>query len=210
MALDGIIFDLDGTLWDSRKAVAESWTMVVQDRHDQARKVTADDLTGLMGLQLPEIGDRLFPDLDEDERKNLMDECCVYENDYVAEKGGVLYPQLEEVLEQLSQTYPLYIVSNCQDGYIEAFFEAHGLGKYFRDYENPGRTGLPKSGNIRLVVGRNNLKNAVYVGDTKGDEDAARLAGVPFIWAAYGFGQPEDPDYRIDSLSELPELVERL
>lgn len=210
MALDGIIFDLDGTLWDSRKAVAESWTKVVQDRHDQARKVTADDLTGLMGLQLPEIGDRLFPDLDEDERKNLMDECCVYENDYVAEKGGVLYPQLEEVLEQLSQTYPLYIVSNCQDGYIEAFFEAHGLGKYFRDYENPGRTGLPKSGNIRLVVGRNNLKNAVYVGDTKGDEDAARLAGVPFIWAAYGFGQPEDPDYRIDSLSELPVLVERL
>ncbi|MFC7364067.1 MULTISPECIES: HAD family hydrolase [Bhargavaea] len=210
MAVDGIIFDLDGTLWDSRKEVAESWTKVVQDRHDAAREVTADDLTGLMGLQLPEIGDRLFPELDADERKELMDECCVYENDYVAEKGGTLYPGLEEVLEQLTQTYPLYIVSNCQDGYIEAFFEAHGLGKYFKDYENPGRTGLPKSGNIKLVIERNNLKNAIYVGDTKGDEDAARGAGVPFIWAAYGFGQTDAPDFRIGSLAELPGLVEGL
>jgi phosphoglycolate phosphatase len=210
MAVGGIIFDLDGTLWDSRKEVAESWTKVVQDRHDANREVTAEELTGLMGLQLPEIGDRLFPELDADERKELMDECCVYENDYVAEKGGVLYPGLEEVLKQLSQTYPLYIVSNCQDGYIEAFFEAHGLGRYFKDYENPGRTGLPKSGNIKLVMERNNLKNAVYVGDTKGDEDAARGAGVPFIWAAYGFGQPENPDYRIGALAELPGLVERL
>ncbi|KZE38703.1 HAD family hydrolase [Bhargavaea cecembensis] len=210
MALDGIIFDLDGTLWDSRKAVADSWTKVVQDRHDARREVTAEELTGLMGLQLPEIGDRLFPELDPDERKELMDECCVYENDYVAEKGGVLYPGVEEVLKQLSQTYPLYIVSNCQDGYIEAFFEAHGLGSYFKDYENPGRTGLPKSGNIKLVMERNNLENAVYVGDTKGDEDAARGAGVPFIWAAYGFGKPENPDYRIGALAELPGLVEKL
>lgn len=210
MAVDGIIFDLDGTLWDSRKAVAESWTKVVQDRHDAKREVTEEELTGLMGLQLPEIGDRLFPELDADQRKVLMDECCEYENDYVAEKGGVLYPELEEVLKKLSQTYPLYIVSNCQDGYIEAFFEAHGLGGYFKDYENPGRTGLPKSGNIKLVMERNNLNNAIYIGDTKGDEDAASGAGVPFVWAAYGFGQPKNPDYRISALAELPGLVDRI
>lgn len=38
------------------------------------------------------------------------------------------------------------------------FFKAHKLDKYFIDYECPGRTGLPKGENIKLIVERNNLK----------------------------------------------------
>lgn len=207
MKADSIIFDLDGTLWDSRKAVAESWTSVIRETPGVDGEVTEDDLTKTMGLLIEEIGEILFGDLEEEKRTALMDACVRHENDWVAEVGGILYPELEEVLRELSERFRLFIVSNCQDGYIEAFFAAHGLERFFEDYENPGRTGLPKGDNIRLVVERNGLKASVYVGDTEGDRKAARQAGVPFIWAAYGFGEPKEWDAKIDRVGELVDRV---
>ncbi|SIT71961.1 HAD family hydrolase [Edaphobacillus lindanitolerans] len=210
MKADSIIFDLDGTLWDSRKAVAESWTKVISETPGVEGRVTEDDLTKTMGLLLEEIGEILFEDMEKEKRAALMETCCVYENEWIGRVGGVLYPRLEEVLRELSERFRLFIVSNCQDGYIEAFYQAHGLGRFFEDYENPGRTGLPKGENIRLVIERNGLKAPVYVGDTEGDRKAARQAGIPFIWASYGFGDPQEWDEKIGRIGELPEMLEEV
>jgi phosphoglycolate phosphatase len=98
-------------------------------------------------------------------------------------------------------------VSNCQEGYIEAFLDYHKLGKYFLDFENPGRTGLTKGENIKLVIERNQLQHPVYVGDTKGDQEAATFAGIPFVFARYGFGQPETYHFVIDRFDQLLDLV---
>ncbi|WP_339199685.1 HAD-IA family hydrolase [Solibacillus sp. FSL R5-0449] len=117
--------------------------------------------------------------------------------------GGVLYPNVENVLKELSQKYKLYIVSNCQDGYIESFYKYHKLEKYFLDFESHGRTAMSKGENIKLVIDRNNLLNQVYVGDTEGDLNAARYAKIPFIFAKYGFGQVSQYDNEIESLDEL-------
>ncbi|MNC58677.1 Phosphoglycolate phosphatase [compost metagenome] len=124
----------------------------------------------------------------------------------LAEQGGRLFEQLEEVLKVLSAKYKLFIVSNCQAGYIEAFYKYHQLQKYFADFENPGRTGLSKGENIKLVMERNNLKNPVYVGDTEKDLKAARDAGIPFVFASYGFGEVSDYEYIIHSFEGLLEL----
>jgi phosphoglycolate phosphatase len=113
---------------------------------------------------------------------------------------------LEEVLQALSEKYELYIVSNCQEGYIEAFYAYHGLEKYFRDFENPGRTGLSKGENIKLLMKRNGLEAPVYVGDTAGDQKAAKDAGIPFVYAKYGFGDVEDYDYAIERFDALLEI----
>ena len=59
----------------------------------------------------------------------LMDECCEQENIYLAEHGGILYPKLEETLQKLSEKYPLFIVSNCQDGYIQSFYSGNHTAK---------------------------------------------------------------------------------
>ncbi|MBQ3967870.1 MAG: HAD family hydrolase, partial [Lachnospiraceae bacterium] len=85
------------------------------------------------------------------------------------------------------------VVSNCQAGYIELMFEKTGLGKYFDMHYCPDDTGLLKAGNIKKVVRELGLKAPVYVGDTSMDEKACREAGVPFVFAAYGFGNAEDP-----------------
>ncbi|MNW70116.1 hypothetical protein D3C74_493110 [compost metagenome] len=53
---------------------------------------------------------------------------------------------------------------------------------------------------------RNNLANPVYVGDTEGDQSAAAFAGIPFVFASYGFGAVSCPDYTINRLNDLLEL----
>ncbi|KYG89870.1 HAD family hydrolase [[Bacillus] sp. KCTC 13219] len=203
MNIDSIIFDLDGTLWDSRRTVAQSWTKAIQESSFGRGEVTEEDLSKTMGLQIKEIAAMLFDYLEEEKQMELILACCEQEKIDLLRSGGILYPQLEETLETLSKKYRLFIVSNCQEGYIETFYEYHKLEKYFIDLENPGRTGLSKGENIQLIMERNNIKNAVYVGDTQGDMVASKFAKIPFVFASYGFGKPEQFDYIIEKPADL-------
>lgn len=210
----GIIFDLDGTLWDSSEQVAGAWSVILSRRSETDRrvrsKVTGEDMRGYMGKTMEVIAALMLPDTDEKTRLEIMDECGEYENEYLSEHGGTLYPDLEKELERLSKSFKLFIVSNCQSGYIETFLEYHGLGKYFADFECPGGTGLAKAENIRIVMERNGLEKAVYVGDTQGDLDASDSAGIPFIHAAYGFGAVNREVPAVKSFSEVFVAAERI
>ena len=112
-----------------------------------------------------------------------------------------------QVLKELAGRFPLYIVSNCQKGYIESFLDGNGTRHLFQDWECPGVTGLSKGENISLIIGRNGLRRPAYVGDTQGDADGARQAGIPFIYAAYGFGSVDGYDEKIDSIGDLITLI---
>lgn len=205
---DGLLFDLDGTLWDSVDAICLSWNSVLERRAPHlAGLVTRENVTGCMGMLLPDIVKKLVPGIPEGEIRPLMAELLEVENAYVAVHGGILYPKVPETLETLAREYPLFIVSNCQAGYIEAFFQAHGLGRYFKDFEDPGRTGKPKGDNIALVVQRNGLKHPLYIGDTQGDCNAAAQAGVPFLHAAYGFGHIDHEVPHVDAFEDIPAAV---
>ncbi len=207
----GIIFDMDGTLWDSAEQVAESWNAVLKQKYKDINvRITAEDMYRVMGKTMDVLGRIIFPDVEDERREKLLLDCYQYENEYLSEHGGKLYPDLEEVWQQLSEDYDLYIVSNCQKGYIEAFLEYFGFGKYIKDTECYGNNEKSKGENIRLVVERNQIKDAVYVGDIQGDYDASKEAGVKFIHAAYGFGTIDDEVPYINSLKELPEVVEKI
>ena len=129
--------------------------------------------------------------------------CMAYENEYLSRHGGVLYPDVEEVLAQLSARHPLMIVTNAADGYVDAMFSAHHLGKYFVDHETHGRTGLSKGENISLIMSRNGIQDAWYVGDTLKDQLACEAAGIPFVYAAYGFGEAQRWQARISCFRDL-------
>lgn len=205
---DGILFDLDGTLWDAVPQVTESWNRTLE-RQGVDRVLTVADLRPCMGMLLSDIGGRLLPGVDGARREELIAVCCADENDYLAQHGAALFPHEEEVLSLLAGKCPLFVVSNCQDGYIEAFYTGTGLGKYFSGCECAGHTGLLKSGNIKLMVERHGLKNPVYVGDTMLDYTSARDAGVPFLHAAYGFGTVENVP-AVQTFAELPEALRTL
>ena len=82
----------------------------------------------------------------------------------------------------------------------------HSLGRYFDDIQNWGDNQVPKGENIKLVMERNNLKDVVYVGDTKGDADSAKIADIPFVYAEYGFGHVDEYDYKIEKFEDLKKL----
>lgn len=210
MSDTAIIFDLDGTLWDSTKTICEIWNSVIEQETKKPSALTQQDICALMGKTMEDIAAALFPHDTKSEQARLIGLCGEAENEYLAQQGATLYEGLEDTLRTLSLDHRLFIVSNCQEGYIQAFLEAHKLEQYFTDFEMSGRTGKPKWNNIRLIMERNGITEAVYVGDTDGDQKAARLAGIPFIHAAYGFGSVSDPDGVIHSVRELPDCLRRM
>lgn len=199
----GILFDLDGTLWDSSANVVVSWNRALEKRGESLR-ITDEDMRGFMGKQLIDIARMMFPEADESALNKVLEECSDEELSYLEEVGGNLYEGLEETLKELKRNYLLGIISNCQSGYIEVFLKYYGFGKYFDDIECSGDTGLPKGDNIALVVKRNALDEAIYIGDTAGDCEAADAAGVPFVHASYGFGKPNRETMKLYSIAELP------
>lgn len=203
----GIIFDLDGTLWDASAQVVPAWNNVLKRHSELDKQITIDDMRGFMGKRIEVIAEIIFPRMDYEKRNKILEACCNEEQIYLREHGGILYPKLEDTLKLLAQDYSLYIVSNCQDGYVQAFLDYHKLWSYFKDIEMSGRTGKCKGENIKIIIERNEICNSVYVGDTNNDLEGAEYAGIPFIYAAYGFGQLNNVKHSINNISDITKIL---
>ena len=210
MRFDGLILDVDGTIWNTTGIVAEAWNKTIDTFFPQVPHVNAEILKGQFGKTMDVIADNLFGVLSAEDKKILMEKCCIYEQKALLENTkNITYDGVIESLKKLSSIIPIFIVSNCQSGYIELVIEKNKITPLIKDFECFGNTGKSKAENIKLVARRNGLKSPVYVGDTQGDYEACKEAGVPFIWAAYGFGKPEDNNYyaKLDSFTQLESLL---
>lgn len=208
--IDSIIFDLDGTLWDSTDVVAKAWNCVIAEETDLDLRVTGDDLKNLFGRLLEDIAAVIFAEEPKERQQELIDLCCQEQHRALLRNPGFVYERLEDTLKILSEKYRLFIVSNCQAGYIEVFLKSTGLSRYFEGHLCPGDTAKPKASNIKTIMDTYELKSPVYVGDTVGDFQASKEAGLPFIFASYGFGQVEQPDAIITSPMDLTRALSQL
>jgi phosphoglycolate phosphatase len=201
--IDAVVFDLDGTLWDTSASCAVAWNRVLARHRIPFRTITEHDVRGVTGRPHEECIRAVFAGLSEAHIATLAAETQTEDNAAIAELGGELFGDVEPGIRRLAARYPLYIVSNCQRGYIETFFQWSRLGGYFRDFECWGNTGLSKPQNLRVLIDRNQLRHPVFVGDTPGDQTAARDCQIPFLHAAYGFGQCPTPDHTFPSFNAL-------
>ncbi len=206
--VDGIVFDLDGTLWDTTEACAAGWNEVARRHAVPFRAIAPSDVRSVVGKPHEVCIREVFVGVSEQHLRALIEETPEEDNRMVERMGGVLFPDVMAGLPQLRQRHALFIVSNCQAGYIETFLASTGCAGLFRDFECWGNTRRSKAENLRVMIERNGLKAPVYVGDTEGDAAAARACGVPFVHASYGFGQVVAPDFRVSRFSELTGIVE--
>ena len=204
-----VIFDVDGTLWDSTEQVAVSWRDTCSRYGIPCEHITGERLKKEFGKTLPDIGFSLFPDLPEDEAIRVTQEACDEENAYLLSHPPGVFEEVPGMLAALkAQGIPVFIVSNCQSGYIEVMLETSGLGHLIDGHLCAGDTGVPKAETLGIAIEQWKLRSPVYVGDTAGDEASAGAAGMPFIHAAYGFGTAVRPACVISSPGELPGILD--
>ena len=207
MKFESLIFDIDGTLWDSRALVAEGYNIQLRAEGLGHLCVTAEDLKPLFGKVMTEIADVILATIPESERYELMDRCMATENQYLHDDPcHIGYPGIRETVAKLAEKYRLFIVSNSQCGYPELCISKLGLTDYITGHLCFGDTGESKGVTIRRLMEKYDIRTAAYVGDTQGDYEATVQAEIPFIFAAYGFGQPECWDTKIDKFEDLLNL----
>ncbi|KMQ64817.1 hypothetical protein ACM46_11365 [Chryseobacterium angstadtii] len=211
MSYKNLIFDLDGTLWDSRLTIIKIWNNVLNQYQLLQKDLKPEDMDQYMGLLADDILRAIVPGISDQQVNEVLSEIVNSENKVLHVEGGILYNGVEETLKNLAKTHRLFIVSNCQDGYIESFLDYYQFNDLFTDIESHGRTKKPKSENIQLIMERNQLsiENSVYIGDTQTDYNAAKVNNLSFIFCEFGFGNLSISDYQpsISTFSDLESYV---
>ena len=124
-----LIFDIDGTLWDTTKVVADAWQRAVDEIGTVTTKLTPERLKKEFGKPMDVIAKNVFPEIeDEEDRNELIELCYKYEEEFLdglsdESVEAILFDQVRYTLTKLKEEHDLYIVSNCQKGYIELFLK---------------------------------------------------------------------------------------
>lgn len=204
--IDGLIFDVDGTIWDSTKIVANAWNKAFEEE-GYIERVDADRLKGLFGLPMIDIITDILPYETVERKQKLLKIVSKYEFVYLENEMPDVYEGMGETLEFLSTKYKLGIVSNCQSGYIELLYAKTGFEKYFEYHLCPGDTNLLKADNIKILADKCGMRHPIYIGDTHMDEEASNKAGVQFVFAEYGFGKAISPWKTIKNIKNLKDIL---
>ena len=204
-----IIFDLDGTLWETTHSTYTSLNEASKN-HDQ-EEISEELVCDNYGNNKEASAKLFFPDLEKEEAFKILDESDELNVKNLTNNGGFIYPGLEDTLFRLHEKYDLYIVSNTSTKkYIESFLISSKLFKYFKDYVAASEIGLSKGDAISKLINDYNIENSVYVGDTKLDYEASAIVGIPFIDCLYGYGEELNCDYKINDITELCDEVEKV
>ena len=199
---DAIVFDMDGTLWDAVDSYCEIWNRCFA-MFDTDLRIHRPELLACMGMPLDEIyrsltAGRIVPDASaflpavEREEAQMM-----------SKLGGRPYPGMQEGIRRLSESYPVFLLSNCGVSGLADMMRFTGITPYVREAITFGATQRRKSENLRWLKKKYGFMQPVYVGDTEGDCQETHLAGLPFVYASYGFGTCSDADLAVDTFQEI-------
>ena len=204
MKAESLIFDIDGTLWDSRALVAQGYNQQLAQEGREDLFVNAEIFLSLFGKVMTEIADVIFEAIPVPQRYELMERCMDSEHRLLQrDPCRIGYPGVKETIQALAKNHRIFIVSNSQSGYPELCMEKMGLTDFISGTLCFGDTGTEKGKTILTLMEKHHITSCAYIGDTQGDYEATRVAGIPFVWAAYGFGHPEGYEARVDAFPEL-------
>ena len=210
-----LFFDLDGTLWDATTLLTKSYNLTFK-RLNITKYVELNEVKSFMGLTPLETVKLLFNDkFNEIEGLNIFKEMVKDEIDYIKNNNEHLLPKLYDneidVLKELNKYFNLFLVSNAEKGYIENYLDLFNLNNIFLDHLCAGDTLKDKHENLKILKDKYNIKYIIYIGDTKKDEiETLKVDSSYFIYASYGFGNIDNTRYRINSPSELINVVNKI
>ena len=189
-----VVFDLDGTLIDSRRDIT---TAVNRVRAELALPPLAvEQVATMVGEGARRLIERALP-----ERPDGVDwGLASYLEHYwqVCLETTRPYPGIEEMLAALAERYPLALLSNKGEALSRKILDGLGLSRFFREILGGDSiaTRKPDPAGLRLLAERLKVpvESLLLVGDTWIDAETAKNAGCAFALVEWGFPRPEKLD----------------
>jgi phosphoglycolate phosphatase len=185
-----IVFDLDGTLIDSRADLAQAVNHVL--RTFGFAELSLDTVTGYVGEGARRLVQRALGREHEHRLEDGLELFIAYYGAHLLDHTR-LYPGIAAMLRQLAQRgVVLSVLSNKPEAMCRAILDGLGVLSVFRAVlggdsfpaRKPEPAGLE---HLRSLTGTSS-ENMLVVGDSLIDLRTARAAGVDFCGVAWGFG----------------------
>jgi phosphoglycolate phosphatase len=188
---DLVVFDLDGTLVDSRRDLAEAANLVLEA--SGARRLSEEAVGRMVGDGAAALIARAFAAAGVAPPADALDRfLAVYDERLLVHTRA--YPGIPEVLSELRQRMPLAVLTNKPRGASREILEGLHLSRYFEQDAIIGGDGpyprKPDPAGLRHLAERAGveLTDTVLVGDSLVDVKTARSAGATICLVKYGFG----------------------
>lgn len=204
-----IIFDLDGTLWNTTATTLEA-AREISKKYDELKEITLSQVQSGMGLSEKENAKNYMPYLEEDKGIYYLRMIDSLNREKIAKEGATIYDGVKDTIKDLSKNYSLGIVTNSWDDYARTFLKLSKLEEYFTDYIGAASYGISKGEAIKRIIEKNGNEKSIYVGDIEKDMIAANEAGAKFIHAKYGFGPNVECKYHILDIKDLEKVIENM
>ncbi len=211
-----LIFDADGTIWDSEKDVFLSFNRTL--RVNGQKEVSKEEFQKLAGLDLKEMFERVLP---AEEKENADEYKKQYRKYYIDEGHYVdattLFKDVKKVLDEfkdkgfymaIASGKPKRVLDKMVSHFeLDGFCYVLGIGE-----SNFKHKPDPEIVNYIMDELQINREDTVMIGDSASDILAGKNAGIDTIAVTYGFDKPENlskenPTYMIDEFSKLSEII---
>ena len=206
---NAIIFDFDGTLVDSEKAIYECFQSITK-RIAPERESYAKNL--LIGPPLRDTASEILGPKNQD----LLDEFVqlfITMHDEQVIRYNQPYPDVIQVLKKLhSKNIPMAVATNKRLAPTQKLMDHFGWNDYFlliecSDSQSEMRN---KDAMIQDIINQNeSFYGSYFVGDTVNDGLSANLNQLPFIKACYGYGRDQDWS-KVSIHQEIPQFIKIL
>lgn len=208
-----IIFDLDGTLVDSRIDITNAINYALKDYG--IGPYTVEEITSLVGRGITKLIEDLIKPYKEIPVNNVIERFLEHYERHIIDNTRP-YAGVKETLEEL-RDYKKAVISNKREYLSKKALEGLGLLRYFEIVLGSDSTPEKKPSPlpVRMVLEKLNIpgSEAVIVGDSDLDIKAGKSAGVLTIAVSYGYRPRElllEADHIINNIRELPGLVKSL
>jgi len=213
MSIELIIFDLDGTLIDSKVDITNALNYAMEP-YSQGR-LTPEDAVKLIGEGITRLIEKLVGGRGETVRADVASRFLRHYTDHLVDYTKE-YPGVKETLEKLGG-YRKAVISNKRESLSKKVLDGLGLARYFDIVIGSDTTPERKPSPVPVLKALSELKvepdGAVMVGDSNYDIDAGKAAGVATVAVTYGYRPREviaHADYLIDRINDLVPLLEKI
>ncbi|HXX53495.1 MAG TPA: HAD-IA family hydrolase [Thermodesulfovibrionales bacterium] len=213
MSIQLVIFDLDGTLIDSRIDITNALNFALEPY--AFGQLSVEDTVKMVGEGITRLIEKLVGEKETSMKADVTERFLTYYTQHIIDYTRE-YPGVRDVLEKLN-AYKKAVISNKRESLSRQALEGLGLLRYFDVIVGSDTTPERKPSPLPILKVLADLhvypRRAVIVGDSNYDVDAGKAAGITTVAVTYGYRPREviaHADYLIDRMTDLISLLERI